>query len=279
MARLLTFISNRPDVGVRAIEQDKRHLSVKVRTGVVPGWGVGFYQAGEILLKRRPIDDRPVIDLAPITKDLRADILLTHVRAGTVGAPRTENTHPFRYRQWLFAQTGTVDAFQAIRGRTLESLPAFLARDVKGDTDSELIFHLFLSFLHDMGHLDRPAVDAASARSALSACVSLVDRLCAEQGAAPSALNLVVTCPDYVLALHAGAKMAHRVYTGRHDMERLLSDGGLTKTRTPEDSRSRLTLLASDFDDDQVPPGWTSVPERAIVTLTRTDDPLVEALQ
>ncbi len=276
MARLLTFISNRPDVGVRAIDLEKRHLGVHVKPGVTPGWGVGFYQAGEMLLKRRPIDDRPVIDLAPITKDVRADILVLHVRSATIGAPRTENTHPFRYRQWLFAQTGTVESFSQVRGRTLESLPAFLARDVKGDTDSELIFHLFLSFLHDMGHLDRPTTDAASARSALSASLALVDRLCAEQGAAPSALNLVVTCPDYVLALHGGARMAYRVYAGRQEMERLLSDGGLTKTRAPEESRSRLTVLASDFDDDQPPPGWTSVPERAIVTLTRTDDPQVE---
>ncbi|MFO0587948.1 MAG: class II glutamine amidotransferase [Polyangiaceae bacterium] len=276
MARLLTFISNRPDVGVRAIDQERRHLEVRVKRDVTPGWGIGFYQAGEILLKRRPIDDRPVIDLAQITHDIRADILLLHVRNGTVGAPRTENTHPFRYRQWLFAQTGTVESFTQVRGRTLESLPAFLARDVKGDTDSELIFHLFLSFLHDMGHLDRPAIDASSARSALSASVALVDRLCAEQGAPPANLNLVVTCPDYVVALHGGARMAYRVYAGRHEMERLLSDGGLTKARPPEESRSRLTVLASDFDDDQVPPGWTSVPERAIVTLTRTDDPQVE---
>lgn len=277
MARLLAFISNRPDVGVRAIDLEKRHLTVHVKSGVTPGWGVGFYQAGEILLKRRPIDDRPVIDLAPLTKDVRADILLAHVRSATIGAPRTENTHPFRHRQWLFAQTGTVDSFASLRGRILDSLPAFLARNVKGDTDSELIFHLFLSFLHDMGHLDRPQVEPASARAALTSSVALVDRLCAEQGAGPSALNLIVTCTDYVLALHGGAKMAYRSYSGRHDMERLLSDGGPQRSRTLEEAKSRLTLIASDFDDDQLPPGWTSVTERAIVTLTRTDDPQVES--
>lgn len=276
MARLLTFISNRPDVGVRAIEMERRHLAARVSPGAPLGWGVGFYQSGEILLKRRPIDDRSEIDLAPITKDLRADILLAHVRSGTIGAPRTENTHPFRFRQWLFAQTGTVDSFAVLRGRILESLPVFLARDVKGDTDAELIFHLFLSFLHDMGHLDRPAVEPASARGALSSCIALVDRLCAEQGAGPSALNLVVTCNEYVLAMHGGGRMAYRVYAGRSEMDRLLSDGGLHKSRTPDEAKGRLTLLAADFDDDHAPPGWTNVPERAIVTLTRTDDPQVE---
>ncbi|MEZ4297812.1 MAG: class II glutamine amidotransferase [Polyangiaceae bacterium] len=276
MARLLTFISNRPDVGVRAIEHERRHLTARARSGAQLGWGVGFYQAGEVLLKRRPIDDRSEVDLGPLTKDIRADILVAQVRSGTVGAPRTENTHPFKFRQWLFAQTGTVGSFAVLRGRILESLPAFLARDVKGDTDAELIFHLFLSFLHDMGQLDRMAVEPASARAALSSCVALVDRLCAEQGAGPSSLNLVVTCNDYVLARHGGAKMAYRVYAGRHDMDRLLSDGGLHKNRTPDEAKGRLTVLAADFDDDQTPPGWTIVPERAIVTLTRTDEPQVE---
>ncbi|MBK8256650.1 MAG: class II glutamine amidotransferase [Polyangiaceae bacterium] len=278
MARLLALISNRPDVGVRAIDLERRHLAVRNRPGHNLGWGVGFYQAGEILLKRRPIDDRTEIDLAVLTKDIRADILLTHVRNGTVGSPRTENTHPFRFRQWLYAQTGTVEGFAQLRGHILESLPVFLARDVKGDTDAELVFHLFLSFLQDQGHLDRHTVEPSSARAALASCISLVDRLCAEQGGAPSALNLMLTCSDYVVALHSGTKMAYRVYQGRTEMERLLSDGGLHKSRTPDEAKGRLTLIASDFDDDILPTGWTSVPERSIVTITRTEDPKVEAL-
>src|SRR3954469_25397337 len=151
MARLIGFIGNRPDLGARVIELEGRALNVRRRQGVTPGWGVGFYQAGEILLKRRPIDDRPEIRIDDLTRDVRADTLIAHVRLATVGAPRTENTHPFRYRQWLFANTGTVDSFTRLRGRLTEQLPPFLYRDVRGETDSELIFHLFLSFLHDQG--------------------------------------------------------------------------------------------------------------------------------
>src|SRR3954468_21426306 len=163
MARLVVFIGNRPDLGARVIELEGRALNVRRRPGVTPGWGVGFYQGGEILLKRRPIDDRAEISLVDLTSDIRADALVAHVRVATVGSLRTENTHPFRYRQWLFANTGTVDSFATLRGRLEESLPQFLARDVRGETDSELVFHLFLAFLHDAGQLDRPAVPAAAA--------------------------------------------------------------------------------------------------------------------
>jgi glutamine amidotransferase len=277
MARLVGFLGNRPDLGSRVIELEARALSVQRKQNVTPGWGVGFYQAGEILMKRRPIDDRPVIDLADLVRDVRADTLLAHVRLATVGAPRTENTHPFRYRQWLFANTGTVEAFARLRGRLAEQLPAFLHRDVRGETDSELIFHLFLSFLHDAGQLDRATVDPPAARQAVRGALSLIDGLCAEEGAPPTALNVLVSNPEYLLAVHAGAAMSYRVFEGQRDLERLFGDGGLGRMRMPDYATSRLTLVASDFDDGP-PGGWTPVPERAIVTFTRADEPIVEKL-
>jgi predicted glutamine amidotransferase len=295
MARLVGFIGNRPDLGARVIELEGRALSVRRKPDVTPGWGVGFYQAGEILLKRRPIDERAEIRIVDLTRDVRADTLLAHVRLATVGAPRTENTHPFRYRQWLFASTGTVESFARLRGRLTEQLPTFLHRDVRGETDSELIFHLFLSFLHDVGELDRPAVEPRAARQALRGAISVVDGLCAEEGAPPTALNILVTNPEYLLAVHAApdvgvaplassssstpssGAMGYRVFEGQRDLERLFGDGGLGRMRLPDYATSRLTLVASDFDDG-LPPEWTPVAERAIVTFTRTDEPIFESL-
>ena len=277
MARLVGFIGNRPDLGARVIDLEGRALAVRRKPNVTPGWGVGFYQAGEILLKRRPIDDRAEISIADLTRDVRADALLAHVRLATVGAPRTENTHPFRYRQWLFANTGTVEAFSRMRGRLAEQLPQFLHRDVRGETDSELIFHLFLSFLHDAGQLDRPNVDPHAAHEALRGAITLIDGLCAEEGAPPTALNILLSNPEYLVAIHAGAAMGYRIFQGQRDLERLFGDGGLGRMRMPDYATSRLTLIASDFDDG-LPAEWTSVPERAIVTVNRSDDPVVEKL-
>jgi len=278
MARLVGFIGNRPDLGARVIELEGRALSVRRKSDSILGWGVGFYQGGEVLLKRRPIDDRAEISLYEMVRDVRADTLVAHVRQATVGAPRTENTHPFRYRQWLFAHTGTVESFSALRNRLVESLPTFLHRDVRGETDSELLFHLFLSFLHDGGLLDRPHVDADVARSAIRSSISLVDRLCAEQGAPPSTMNILVATPEYLLAVHGGAAMAYRVYEGPRDLERIFGDGGLGRMRLPDLASSRLTLVGSDFEDNLVPTGWTPVERRAIVTLNRTDEPHLEEI-
>ncbi len=276
MARLVGFIGNRPDLGARVIELEGRALDVRRKPGVTPGWGVGFYQGGEILLKRRPLDDRAEIKITDLTRDIRADVLLAQVRLATVGPLRTENTHPFRYRSWLFANTGTVEAFATLRGRLAESLPQFLLRDVRGETDSELVFHLFLSFLHDAGQLDRPQVDALTAAAALRSTIALVDRLCAEEGAPATSLNVLLSSPEYVLALNRGPAMAYHVFQGQRDLERLFGDGGLGRMRIPDYASSRLTLIASDFEDDRIPEGWTAVRERAIVTFTRANEPIIE---
>src|SRR6185312_6094087 len=91
--------------------------------------------------------------------DVRADVVLGHVRSATVGTLRTENTHPFRYRQWLFAQTGTLSQFDSIRDRLMASVPEFLRGGIRGETDAEILFHVFLSFLHDRGRLTEAQVD------------------------------------------------------------------------------------------------------------------------
>jgi glutamine amidotransferase len=278
MARLVGFIGNRPDLGARVLELEAKHLVVHRKPGSIPGWGVGFYQGGEILLKRRPIDDRLKLEFSDMVGAVRADILIAHVRVATIGVARTENTHPFRYRQWLFAHTGTINAFSTLRSRLTDSLPQFLLRDVRGETDSELLFHLFLSFLHDAGQLDRSHVPMATARAALRSTLALIDRLCAEEGQQPTPMNVLVASPDYLLAVHGAGRMMSRTLHGPQDLERILVDGGLGRMRLPDFAACRVSVIASDFEDDEPMPGWTTVPDRAIVTLTRTADPVIEPL-
>jgi len=147
---------------------------------------------------------------------------------------------------------------------------------VRGDTDSELFFYLFLSFLHDAGHLDEAHVAPEHVATALRASISLVDRLSAEEGHGENGGDLLVTNGEHMIAVHRNGVMAYRVLHGRHDVEELLGGEGLEKVRIPSVDTTRFSLIASELDN--VPPGWTPVEGRAIVTMTRTDDPVTEPL-
>ncbi|HKQ68380.1 MAG TPA: class II glutamine amidotransferase, partial [Polyangiaceae bacterium] len=146
----------------------------------------------------------------------------------------------------------------------------------RGDTDSELFFHLFLSFLHDSGSLDQSPNSAAATRAALRATISLIERLRAEAGASGNGMNLLVTDGEHMVAVHGSVTMGYQVIKGRPDLERLLGDDTLRRIRIPDMASCRFCLVASDFDDE--PRGWTTVAPHAIVTITRTDDPTVEDL-
>ena len=282
MARLFGLIGNRADLAGRVLGFEADALRVRSR-GQQLGWGVGFYQSGEVLMRRRPIDDREEIDMAKFNGDVRADIVLGHVRSATVGAVRTENTHPFRYRQWLFAQTGTVGRFEAIRDRLVQSVPEFLRGGIRGDTDSEIMFHVFLSFLHDKGRLNDVDVDPGVVREALRSSLAVVDGMTAEIGGEPSPVNLIVTNGEYMVAAHrapasvADKRMAWRLFAGKNDADMILGDDLSLRRKTPELAQMHFVLLASDFDEDPNA-RWKTVAERAIVTLTRAADPQVEAL-
>jgi glutamine amidotransferase len=271
------FIGNRADLGARVLSLQADVLRVRVPPGAPMGWGIGFYQAGEVLLRRRPIDEREVIDPTPVIEGVRTDVLVGHVRRPTVGGLRTENTHPFRYRQWLFAQTGTVGGFSMLRERLLESQPEFLRRNVRGDTDSELFFYLFLSFLHDAGHLAEQVVSPEHIRTALRASISLVDRLSAEEGFPKNAGDLLVTNGEYLVGVHRGTeRTAYRVLKGRQDVEELLGDDGMQQARIPNVDTTHFSIVVSGLE--VVPDGWHNVAQQAFVTMTRADDPTFESI-
>src|SRR5262245_36449073 len=74
MARLFGLIGNRTDLAGRILASESSVLSVRAAQGGEPlGWGIGFHQGGEVLMRRRPIDERPVLDLGALAGDVRAD--------------------------------------------------------------------------------------------------------------------------------------------------------------------------------------------------------------
>ena len=258
------------------LELNANVLRIRREPSVPLGWGIGFFQSGEVLLRRRPIDERDLIDMAEAAENVRTDVMIGHIRRATVGSLRTENTHPFRYRNWLFAQTGTIQGFERLRDRLLASQPEFLRRNVRGETDSELFFYLFLSFLHDAGHLNDAHAAPEHIRAALRASIALVDRLSAEEGQGENRGDILVTNGEHMIAVHRYDIMAYRVVKGRHDVEELLGEDGLRRTRIPSIDSTRFTLIAAELE--AVPAGWNAVEGRKVVTLTRTDDPVSEQL-
>lgn len=293
MARLIGLLGNRHDLAARVLRHEAAVLAVHERgvggfTHSLAGWGVGFHQGGEVLVRKRPIEPRQSLDVAELAADVRADSVIVQVRASQNGASRPENTQPFRYRQWLFAQTGSLAGYPAIRARAFEGLPQFLQAQVRGETDAELAFALVMSFLQDTGNIETD--DPRLVGSALRSVLSLVDALAAEHGAARTEVNWLLSNGETMFALRRAAPMALREFAGRADMDALLGDDPVQARRIPElVGKAHFVLVASDFDetaregsrprlDADALVGWKHVPADHLVILRRGLSPSLEPL-
>lgn len=274
MARLVGILANRPDLTRRFVLHEGAALGSTNPHGEPWAWGIGFQQSGELLLRRRPVEDRKVLGLGDMLGDVVSDLLLGHVRRATIGARSSDNTQPFRYQQFLFAETGSLVGFGELRPHMLDSLPEFLRRSLRGDTDGEFLFHLFLSFLHDAGKLEEPSVKPRDIFTALSAMRALVRRLLAEAGLPESPINVMVATAEGIVAGRFGSPMAYRVFSGRRGLEALFVSDDPGKVRLPDLEACQLSVVASNFEGDAIPQGWTPLADGAMLFLSRTDAPL-----
>ena len=216
MGILIGYMANRADRLVDALHQERDAIAVP-STDDPSGWGIGFYQGGEVLHKKRRLLEGRELDWQQVANGVRSDCAIIHVRQATVGDFRSENTHPFRMRSWLFAHSGTIERFDPMKERLLETMPDFIRRSIRGETDSEYFFHLVVSFLHDASQLDRPTTESGPVLSAIRSAVRLVDRLSKEVGAEPATLNFLLTDGHALYAVRRGLPMHYVCRDGIYD--------------------------------------------------------------
>jgi predicted glutamine amidotransferase len=166
--------------------------------------GVGYVHGSEVLLRKKPGPTAPT-DLYELGKDIEADAVVCFARGERVGAFKDENTQPFRYRRWLFAHAGSIEAIDKARPVILNELPEYLRRQVRGTTDGELaLMHFFLK-LPAKARTDDGEVPAKDAARALGEVARMLDGVARSAGATrPSTLNLIATNGRVLVAARLG---------------------------------------------------------------------------
>lgn len=111
------------------------------------GFGLGWYtqqpHPGLFRSIRPAWNDNNLRDLAG---HIESGLFLAHVRATSAANIQETNCHPFRYNNWLFVHNGQINAFNRIRRNLLMQVAPQYFDNIHGTTDSEIMFHLALSF-------------------------------------------------------------------------------------------------------------------------------------
>ncbi len=252
------FISNDAALTHCALGPFERALTLE--EGAPNGWGLACYQVGQPLLRKQPKPFPGPMDFTEMAANLRSNLVLGHIRCPTVGGQRTENTHPFRFRNWTFCHVGTVSNFDAVKESLLRALPDHIKRNIRGKTDSEHIFHLFLSFINDTGKLDDPRVPPVEAGKSLLATYSYLGRMLDEAaggGDAPNIGSCMVSNGQFILAARHGEPLSIR----RQGAYSCPDETG----RTVERPHLKTVVLVAG--ETPAGPGWETVEDGTVVAV------------
>jgi predicted glutamine amidotransferase len=123
------------------------HARMGAETTNGDGFGLGWYGAGDGPALYRSISPAwGDENLRELTGHVSSPLFLAHVRATSGTAVQQSNCHPFRHGQWLFVHNGLVGQFHRLRRELMLAIEPARFADVRGSTDSEVLFHLALTF-------------------------------------------------------------------------------------------------------------------------------------
>ncbi len=180
------------------------------------GWGVAWHPArsGAPEIRRGVMAAHADDDFSEAARRARSRVVLAHVRDASVGAVALQNTHPFVEGPWVLAHNGTVARFARVRSvrEALErEMGADRRRRLRGDTDSERLFHLFLARLGARAAGSRAGL--WEVRQALGDVVRRVREI-ADRGELRSTVNLLVSDGRLLAACRHGKPLHVALHAG-----------------------------------------------------------------
>ncbi len=177
------------------------------------GWGVAFYVDGAPHVTRSPMTALGDALFHRVSGVVASETVLAHVRKATQGQNNVLNCHPFQYGRWTGAHNGDIANFPEKREALLQEIAPRLRRYVLGDTDSEVIFFMFLSRLSEVGPLsaDHEILDVVHA---LSKTVERVREICDDESH-NALLTLMVTDGTRFVATQGGRQLYLSTYKNR----------------------------------------------------------------
>jgi len=226
------------------------------------GFGVGWYDtrpAPGIFRSIEPAwNDQNLRELAG---HVRSPLFFAHVRAAIGSAVQQSNCHPFRHGRWLWMHNGYIADFGAVKRDLMFAVGESLFPAIRGQTDSEVLFYLALTFGLDD---DPPA--------AVGRAIGFVEARGREHG---------VKCPfQGTIATTDGETLWAFRYSSDHTTRSLFFTRDVRMLRDLYPDRAVLHELSEDTrlvvsePIGDLPGAWLEMPESSYGVVTKGDDRL-----
>jgi glutamine amidotransferase len=238
-----------------ALVTEKNSLVIQSREHK-DGWGIAAYGAERsptVAHGVGPAHSDP--DFHRVSSLVSSHTVVAHVRQASVGAVELRNSHPFLYGRWSFVHNGTLKNFERHRSAVESLIRSDLLTNIRGTTDSERCFHLFLTRLSSRCPIDAP-VRLEDVARAVAETMELVAAITDEPGQDRSAMNFLVTDGEVMVA-------------SRRNRTLFLSDGRRSTSSKAAERIQHGTQLDQLLIASEVLCGnhtaWNEVPQEEVI--------------
>lgn len=236
--------------------------------------GFGWLQESRTLLQKHPHHGAPV-DMLGLMADISARALVGHMSRDTNGGVDSLDLQPFRFRKWVYAQTGQLPQFETYRQELLAETPDYLRRGIHGSTAAELLFLRFYHHMSENGALAANGVHGEAVAHALADTLAEARRHASPQDSTDLGLNIIAVTERFMVAARTGAPMHLRRFEGiKHPAEEPLFAGHRPKTISHP--QFRATFVASGLEPTAG--DWRELEKNAITWVDADGQPQTMAL-
>jgi predicted glutamine amidotransferase len=234
--------------------------SLHARMGAEPtngdGFGLGWYGNGTGPAVYRSVSPAWAdANLRELAAHVESPLFLAHVRAA-IGSPvQQTNCHPFRHGRWLFVHNGFLADFHTVRRDLMLAIDPALFGDIQGSTDTEVVFHLALTFgleQDPIGALELAVgmIEQAARRNEIGGAVQATFGV--SDGASLWAVRYATEGRARSLFASADVDAVRRLHPDNPRFQRLSPDDRL--------------IVSEPFSE--MPGVWREIPEGTAVTVT-----------
>jgi predicted glutamine amidotransferase len=143
-AVLLEELLYRPS---HSLIEQSLHSELGAETTNGDGFGVGWYdERGAPAVFRSTEPAWNDMNLREIAAHVSSSVVLAHIRASSGSAVQLTNCHPFRHGKWLWMHNGLIGDFDEVKRALTLAVDPSLYPEIVGSTDSEVFFHLALTY-------------------------------------------------------------------------------------------------------------------------------------
>jgi glutamine amidotransferase len=257
MCRLFGFRSVIPSQVHRSLIQADNALCTQSQRHP-DGWGVAYYVDGAPHVVKSAETAHTDHLFHKIGGVVASETVLAHVRKATVGVPSILNCHPFQYGRWVFAHNGTIAEFEEVRGPILGEVAPRLRRYIMGETDSEVVFYLFLGMLERRRPLGAE-FEVDEVIDAMGEAVRRVREICDARPCRKAALTLLATNGTTLVATRGGRDLHWSTYKTRcRDRDTCASLAYECENPTLTGSVNHLIISSEPLGGDNI---WLPVQE------------------